>query len=67
VVNRAAMAGYAIGELVMDDHVGNFGVIIDVYESGRELAVCIKWDDKISVRTIYNVTPIKSIDGYTEN
>ena len=58
---------YIIGELVMDDHSGGFGVIINVYESDQELAICIKWDDKISVRSIYNVTPIKSIDGYTEN
>ena len=63
----AVVADYVIGELVMDDHTGDFGVIVDVYESGQELAVCIKWDNGISVRTVYNVTPIKSIDGYTEN
>ena len=67
MVNSAAVAGYLAGELVIDDHTGDFGVIIDVYESGPELAVCIKWDNGISVRTIYNVTPIKSIDGYAEN
>jgi hypothetical protein len=63
----AATASYVIGKLVMDDHTGNFGVIIDLYESDQELAVCVRWDNGISVRTIYNVTPIKSINGYSEN
>lgn len=58
---------HVIGELVMDDRTGDFGIIIDIFDSSQELAVSVKWDNGISIRTIYNVTPIKSINGYTEN
>jgi len=51
----------------MDDRTGDFGIIIDIFDSSQELAVSVKWDNGISIRTIYNVTPIKSINGYTEN